>query len=92
MKELTVTMNAQITFIADENGSLSEENIRESVKRDMEMVIKSIAGADDVVVSDLKLFIMDKEEADDPFYNTANQNRLNQAIEAYEKKETSPHE
>lgn len=62
MKEYIVTMNAQITFILKDNDSFTEESIRETTEKIMANSIKEDLQADDVVVSDLKLFILDKKE------------------------------
>lgn len=62
MKEHIVTMNAQITYIARGNDVLPEEIIRSITEKDFANVIKKDLQCDDVVVSDLKLFVLDKEE------------------------------
>ena len=67
MKEFTVIMNAQITFIHKESDILTEESIRgidgidEKVMAD---VLKRDLKADDVVVSDMKLFVLDKKKGE----------------------------
>ena len=64
MKELTVTMNAQITFIKSGEDDWSESRITAVMEQEMAKAIKEDTMADDVVVSDMKLFIMDKENND----------------------------
>lgn len=66
MKEFTVTMNAQITYILKESELATEERLRGILEKAMAMVIKEDVDADDVVVSDMKLFILDKKEEDAP--------------------------
>lgn len=64
-KEFTVTMNAQITFVIKESPYVDEQSIRDTTKESLEKDFKRcLLGADDVVVSDLKLFIRDKENND----------------------------
>lgn len=62
MKEYTVTMNAQITYIFQEERPHMEEWLKDSDGNDIAKSIKNILKCDDVVVSDMKLFIMDKKE------------------------------
>ena len=64
MKELTVTMNAQITFIKSGEDDWSESRITAVMEQERAKAIKEDTMADDVVVSDMKLFIMDKENND----------------------------
>lgn len=63
-KEFTVTMNAQITFVIKECPYVDEQSIRDTTKESLEKDFKRCLGAADVVVSDLKLFIRDKENND----------------------------
>lgn len=63
MKEYTVTMNAQLTFIYDEN-EYSEETFRRETEEGLARAFKAVLTADEVVVSDLKLFVHDKEDTD----------------------------
>lgn len=65
MKEYIVTMNAQITFILKDNDTFTEESIRETTEKIMANSIKEDLQADDVVVSDMKLFVLDKKESND---------------------------
>ena len=60
MKEYTVTMNAQLTFIY-KGSEYSEETFRIETEEALAEVFKMYLAADDVVVSDLKLFVLDKE-------------------------------
>lgn len=64
MKEYTVTMNAQITCIFKEGTFVDEETIKFAMDKMFSDFIKTKMNADDVVVSDLKLFIRDKENSD----------------------------
>lgn len=64
MKEYTVTMNAQITYIKKVEDDHPEVRITAEMEKEMAAAIKEDVMADDVVVSDLKLFIRDKEDND----------------------------
>ena len=64
MKEYTVTMNAQITYITKVEDNHPEVHITAAMEKEMAAAIKEDTMADDVVVSDLKLFIRNKEDSD----------------------------
>ena len=65
MKELTICLKADLTFITDSPDELLDYALSDDYKDRLTQTIKDDLVADDIQVADLKIFILDKEETDE---------------------------